>query len=253
MRPIGKRLARAPGRKATRRRRTLPLSDATKDSLISHVSHALRTPLAAARLYLGVVTDDLCGPVSAEQKETLSKVDRNLAQLEAMVANLLEATRLDSGQLQVRAVDMDLAPVAARALEVAARGRDLRFVDQVPSVRVHADPELVRQVLGHLLDNAAKFTPAGGTITLRAHAGPEVRVDVTDTGHGIAPAQQERIFEKFTGTEELDDSSRKGLGLGLHLARNLVERQGGRLRLASSSLGVGSTFSFTLPAAKEGP
>lgn len=199
------------------------------------------------------MTDELCGPVPPEQKESLSKVDRNLAQLEAMVANLLEATRVDSGQLQVRAVDMDLAPVAARALELAARGRDLRFVNAVAPVRVHADAELVRQVLGHLLDNAAKFTPAGGTVTLRAVAGAPVLIEVTDTGHGIAPALQERIFEKFTGTEELDDSSRKGLGLGLHLARHLVERQGGRLRLASSSLGVGSTFSFTLPAAKEGP
>lgn len=198
-----------------------------------------------------MVTDELCGPVTPEQKDSLAKVDRNLGQLEGMVANLLEATRLESGQLVVRAQDVDLAPLVQRALEVAARGRDLTFVNQVPSCRVHADPELVRQVLGHLLDNACKFTPPGGTVTVKAHPGAEVRVDVADTGVGIAPDKQARVFEKFSGTEELDDTSRKGLGLGLHLARHLVERQGGRLRLASA-LGVGSTFSFTLPAAKEG-
>jgi signal transduction histidine kinase len=224
----------------------------SKDELLAHVSHELRTPLNAAYQFLTLVADGLGGPVTAAQAEYLGRTLRNVGQMRSMIDDLLEATRMEVANLRVVCAPTDLgdvlrAVIAGReATTAAATVRiDLRCP---PLPAVHADAQRVEQVVGNLIDNALKYTPRGGAVSVQvARMEPAfVRVTVDDTGPGIPPEQRARVFERFVQVDGEDGPCRRGLGLGLYICHELVTRQGGRIWVENAP-GSGSRFAFTLP------
>jgi Amt family ammonium transporter len=220
------------------------------------VSHELRTPLNAVYQFVMLLIDEIAGPLTADQREYLEITRRNVGQLRAMIGDLLDATRIESGTLKVEPVATPLARVVEDALvalasEAAARGVALRSTipDDLPAL--DADPLRLRQIVINLVHNGIKFTPAGGSVRVTAAVdGAQaelVRVRVTDTGSGIGPRPLSRIFERFhPGDPGHAGTSRKGLGLGLALSRALVRRQHGRIGGESTSA-RGTMLAFGLP------
>ncbi len=226
-----------------------------KNQFLSHVSHELRTPLTCIHQYITLLLDGLAGPVAPEQSDHLKTVLKSVNQLHAMIRDLLEATRADSGKLRVepRCISMrDSIQQAVAMLRPTAEAKQIGLeiaVDQRLPL-VHADPDRTLQVLINLLDNAIKFTPEAGSVVVRACMtdadADSVYVSVTDTGCGIDAEAKNLIFERLYQDPNVSDSSRSGLGLGLFISREIVRLHGGRMWV-SSEPDNGSTFSFTLP------
>jgi signal transduction histidine kinase len=226
-----------------------------KDDFLSHVSHELRTPLTCIHQFVTLLLDELAGPVSPEQREHLGTVLKSVNQLRNMIGDLLEATRAEARKLRIERrciVVEQVMQQAAAMMRATARergiGLELAVDARIPLV--HADPDRVLQVLINLMDNAIKFTPADGSIMVKAclvESDPEmVYLSVSDTGRGISPEARALVFERLYQDPNATDNSRKGLGLGLYIARELVRLHGGRIWV-ESQMGHGSTFSFTLP------
>ena len=226
-----------------------------KNQFLSHVSHELRTPLTCIHQYITILLDGLAGDTTPEQREHLNTVLKSVNQLGAMVRDLLEGSRAESGKLRIerRCCSMaELIRLAVDMMQATARekmvGLEMGIDGTLPFV--HGDPDRILEVLINLLDNAIKFTPADGAVTVQACPIPTdpdfVCVSVVDTGCGIKPEARSLIFERLYQDPNSVDSSRKGLGLGLFIAKELVRLHGGRMWVASEP-GSGSTFSFTLP------
>jgi signal transduction histidine kinase len=226
-----------------------------KDEFLSHVSHELRSPLTAIYQFGTILADELAGGVSAEQRECLEILLRNVAQLQSMIGDLLEVTRAQEGKLTV---DLQCTPAseaiayAVKTLLETAKAKGVAlYSEPIQALPLaYADPTRIRQILIILLDNAVKFTGTGGAVTIRAHLFPQdhyfLLLEVVDSGCGISPDMTERIFERLSQLTDENESARKGLGLGLYICKELVSRQGGRI-WATSTLKKGSVFSFTLP------
>ncbi len=224
-----------------------------KDQLLSHVSHELRTPLTAATQFVEILRDGLGGALNDEQLEYAGIAQRNLRQLSTMIGDLLDATRLESARLTIEPVRMAMAPIVeelCRSLRSPASEKRITLENRVRDVPdVYADPNRVRQVIANLLHNAIKFTESGA-VTVDAVVVPgdraTVQVTVADTGCGMTPDVLGRIFTRLYQAEPGGPASRRGLGLGLYICRELVTRQGGAI-WAESEPGVGSRFHCTFP------
>ena len=226
-----------------------------KDEFLSHVSHELRSPLTAIYQFVTILTDRLAGELAPEQDRYLEIVLRNVKQLESMIDDLLEVTRVQAGKLAIevqRTAVADAIVYAVNTLQGAAAAKGIVLSSDIApeSPLVCADPTRLRQILIILLDNAIKFTPQGGTVKVQARALQEgstfLLLEVSDSGCGIAPDMTERIFERLLQASDPTLASRKGLGLGLYICKELVARQGGKI-WATSTFGEGSVFSVTLP------
>ena len=225
-----------------------------KDDFLSHVSHELRSPLTAIKQFTSILLGGLAGELNKEQREYQEIVLKNIHQLQSMVDDLLEVTRLETGKLTVDLENMSVGNAVTDAIDTlkgAAAAKSIALLYDPPANlgSAYADPTRVRQILIILLDNAIKFTPAGGTVTVRT--GPDrdpgfLRLEVADTGCGIGTDRIDRLFERLYQVSERTGVSRKGLGLGLYICRELVARQGGRIAV-ESRVDQGSTFSFTVP------
>jgi PAS domain S-box-containing protein len=226
-----------------------------KDEFLSHVSHELRSPLTAIKQFTTILLGGLAGELNKEQREYQQIVLKNIRQLQAMIDDLLEVTRLETGKLTVepeRVSVMIAVTDTFNTLEGSARAKGVtlwhNLAPNLPSVL--ADPTRLRQILIILLDNAIKFTPEGGSVTINAVILPQdarlLVLEVSDTGVGIDPEITENIFERLYQVSERTEGSRKGLGLGLYICKELVMRQGGTI-WAKRRSHKGSTFSFTLP------
>ena len=226
-----------------------------KNQFLSHVSHELRTPLTCIHQFVTILLDGIAGEINSEQREHLSTVLRSVNQLGAMVRDLLEATRAESGKLRIerRCLSIaDLVRLAAAMMQATAEMKGVRLqVNCDPDIPfVHGDPDRILEVLINLIDNGIKFTPEEGKVTI--NAGPVATdpdyacVSVGDTGCGIKPEARALIFERLFQDQDSGVSSRKGLGLGLFIAKELVTLHGGQIWVVSE-LGQGTTFSFTLP------
>lgn len=228
-------------------------ADRLKSEFVSTVSHEMRTPLTIIREFSSIVVDGEAGPLNAEQTDHLETVIRNCDRLTGLIGDLLELARLESGKYRMDRRQTRLEPVlvaCAEDFDPVATGAglrlELRCEDGLPEVLCDADR--VTQVLVNLLGNAVKFTPAGGTITVVAErVEGAVAVHVVDTGIGIAEEHQPMIFGAFVQVGREDGPGVRGTGLGLNVARQIVELHGGRLEV-TSRLGEGSRFTFTLPA-----
>jgi len=226
-----------------------------KNQFLSHVSHELRTPLTCIHQFVTILLDGLAGEVNAEQRDHLKTILKSVNQLGAMVRDLLEASRAESGKTRIepRCVSIaDLIHAAVAMMQAAAHEKGVGLEVGVDTTLpfVHGDPDRILEVLINLLDNGIKFTPAGGAVTVKACAVPSdpdfVYVSVADTGCGIVPEAKALIFERLYQDPNAVDNNRKGLGLGLFIAKELISLHGGRIWVASEP-GQGSTFSFTLP------
>lgn len=226
-----------------------------KNQFLSHVSHELRTPLTCIHQYVTILLDGLAGDMTPEQREHLNTILRSANQLGAMVRDLLEAARAESGKitLELRCVAIEeVIRLAVAMMQPVAlqKGVGLEVGVEEGISFVHGDPDRILEVLVNLIDNAIKFTPGDGAVTVRAGGivtDPDfIFVSVADTGCGIAPEARSLIFERLYQDPNSVDNSRKGLGLGLFIAKELVTLHGGRMWVASDGAS-GSTFSFTLP------
>jgi len=226
-----------------------------KNQFLSHVSHELRTPLTCIHQFTTILLDGLAGDVSPDQRDHLKTILKSVNQLGAMVRDLLEASRAESGKihLEPRCLAIgDLIRQAVAMMQPVAHEREVGLevgVDtRIPLV--HGDPARILEVLINLIENGIKFTPPGGAVTVKACLVQTDRdfvyLSVTDTGCGIAPEARALVFERLYQDPNSVDNSRKGLGLGLFIAKELVSLHGGRIWVASEP-GHGSTFSFTLP------
>lgn len=226
-----------------------------KDQFLSHVSHELRSPLAAIYQFVTILLDELAGDLSREQREYLEIVLRNANQLRAMIEDLLEVTRVQTGRLLIEAQPTSLAELideTVSSLRALAGAKSIALSTDVSAhlPSAYADPQRIRQILRNLIENGIKFTPDNGTITIRAQLADEkhhaIQIAVADTGCGISAEECEKIFDRlYQGTSSIE-ASRKGLGLGLSICKELVSRHGGRIWV-ESQLGYGSNFFFTLP------
>src|SRR5882724_2198537 len=226
-----------------------------KNQFLSHVSHELRTPLTCIHQYVTLLLDGLAGPVAPEQSDHLKTVLKSVNQLHAMIRDLLEATRAESGKMRVepRCVSMgELMQQAVAMMNPTAQGRqiglEMGLDSRIPLV--YADPDRILEVLINLADNAIKFTPAEGSVIVQAcltEADPtSVYVSVTDTGRGISREAQSLIFERLYQDPDSIDNNRSGLGLGLFICKEVIRLHGGRIWVTSEP-GQGSIFTFTLP------
>ncbi|MDB4871822.1 MAG: Aerobic respiration control sensor protein ArcB, partial [Gemmatimonadales bacterium] len=226
-----------------------------KDEFLSHVSHELRSPLTAIKQFTTILLGGLAGDLNKEQREYQQIVLKNIRQLQAMIDDLLEVTRLETGKLTVepeRVSVMIAVTDTFNTLKGSARAKGVSLSYDLPPnlPSVHADPTRLRQILIILLDNAIKFTPEGGSVTIKALLLEQdarlLLLEVSDNGVGINPEITENIFERLYQVSERTEGSRKGLGLGLYICKELVMRQGGTI-WAKRRPQKGSTFSFTLP------
>ena len=226
-----------------------------KDQFISHVSHELRSPLAAIYEFVTILLDGLAGEIPGEQREHLETMLRNTKQLKTMIDDLLDVSRAQTGKLTVLPRYLGITEPISESLEscgATASAKDIELSAEVSDDMppAYADGQRVQQIVTNLLNNAIKFTPESGSVTVRAgidENDPDfLCVSVSDTGCGISDENGERIFEQIYQVQHNGDAGRKGLGLGLYICKELVSQHGGRIWV-ESELHHGSTFFFTLP------
>ncbi len=220
-----------------------------KDEFLAMLGHELRNPLSPILTALQLMK--LQGPQGAERARDV--IERQVTHLTRLVDDLLDVSRIARGKVELKREVIELAEVVAKAIEMASpllEQRNHSLTVDVPrhGLSVNADPTRLGQVVSNLLTNAAKYTPAAGRITVRARAeGGEVVLSVQDTGIGIAPDVLPRIFEMFVQDNQASDRALGGLGLGLTIVRNLIERHGGSVSVRSEGPGKGSEFVVRLP------
>jgi signal transduction histidine kinase len=224
-----------------------------KSEFVSMVSHELRTPLTSIEGYAELMLED--EQLAEEHRDSLTLVKKNADRLLGLINDLLDLSRIEAGRLDLRQTSLDLAlliPEVAGSLRplIEAKRQRLRLdlVQALPPV--WADADRVTQILTNLISNAHKYTLVEGSITVAARRDDGfVRVDVSDTGIGLSPEDQAKLFTKFFRAQDRSSQAVRGTGLGLVITRLLVELHGGRITM-SSAPGQGSTFSFSLPVQK---
>jgi signal transduction histidine kinase len=225
-----------------------------RSRFVSVASHELNTPLTPLLLSVSLLKQSLEGKVTATEAQSLAILGRNLERLASLVKDLLDAARLQSSRLP-----LSLAPTNLRLLAdgVADTFRG-RATERKVRIETHgtglaeamADANRVIQVLTNLVDNALKFTPAGGRVDLFVTAaGPNVQLEVKDTGRGLDAAQVAQLFQPFAMVHDLATTQGQGTGLGLYVSRGIAELHGGTLTCRSDGPGKGTSFMLTLPAA----
>jgi signal transduction histidine kinase len=233
----------------------LQRANRARTELLSNVSHELRTPLTSILGFTDLLLYGIEGPLTDAQQEDLRTIDASGGRLLTLIDDLIDVSELESGRVELRIEPLDLHTVlstlAAEFRPLATRGQlglELAVADG-PTV-IHADEARLRAIVANLLSNAVKFTPPGGSIRVEAGALPDggFRLDVVDTGVGIAPEERERIFERFHRTAAPDIP---GTGLGLAIAREYARLHGGELTVESVP-GSGSRFTLRLPGPDTG-
>jgi PAS domain S-box-containing protein len=226
-------------------------ANSRKDAFLATLAHELRNPLAAMGNAVHLLTMPHAGAAVSERAGAI--VNRQLKQLVRLVEDLLDVSRISRGQLQLRMTRSTLAEVIGAAVESTSlaggtESRKVRVVLPDETIALDADVERLSQVFVNLLTNAAKYTPAGGEITISASATPDnVTVSVTDTGIGIPADMLEAVFGMFTQVHRTSDRVSGGLGIGLTLVRSIVELHGGSVTAESHGTNRGSTFRVRLP------
>ena len=224
-----------------------------RDEFLAVVSHDLRNPLAAIVFDAGVL---LMAAPEGSTGETVRKAAERISgtshHMSVLIEDLLDVASIDAGRLKIEPTQADAAVLLNEAVEKFAplgieKGLWVKGTPDTEAI-AYCDRDRVLQVLGNLVGNAVKFTPGGGTVTIRVESvGHEVRFSVSDTGPGISAEQQEHVFDRFW---QANQGEKKALGLGLYISKGIVEAHGGRIWV-ESMVGAGSTFYFTLPSASD--
>jgi signal transduction histidine kinase len=220
------------------------------------MSHELRTPLTAIIGYTEILLYEYFGPVNDRQRQQLDIVLECSRHLLDLINDILDISKIESGKTELELGRVRMGELLAHTLlllKESASGQKISIDTRVPrelaSLEVTADERRIKQVLFNLLSNALKFTPMGGRIDVgMSTQNGALAVSVSDTGIGIPPGELDRIFEAFYQIKGRSSSSKaSGSGLGLSLARQIVELHGGRIWAESEGEGKGSTITFTLP------
>lgn len=226
--------------------------DRLKGDFINTASHELRTPLTSIMGYAEFLEDELGGPLTAEQVAFVHQIQLGVRRLGRIVDDLLDFARMEAGTFRLAVVEADLGQILHEEVEslrpqAIVAGVTLESPERL-TLLVAMDPKRIGQVLLNLLGNALKFTPRGGTVRAQLReVGGMIRVEVADTGIGLLPEHRDRIFEKFFQVDPSATRTHGGAGLGLAIARALIEAHGGTIGVDSEP-GRGSTFWFQLPA-----
>lgn len=224
-----------------------------KKDFVANVSHELRTPLASIKGYSEALLDD--DSDKARQREFLEIIDRHATRMSRIIDDLLILSRLESSAVSLDSAPVDMADLIRSTLKGClkqASDKSITISSDLPETLpgVMGDRDRLEQVVVNLLDNAIKYTPAGGEVSISAaDLGGEVRVDVTDTGIGIPEDDISRIFERFYRVDKARSRALGGTGLGLAIVKHIIQGHNGRLEVRST-LGKGSTFSFFMAARK---
>ncbi|USQ98264.1 hybrid sensor histidine kinase/response regulator [Caulobacter sp. RL271] len=230
-------------------------ADRHKDSFLAVLAHELRNPVAALSGGLHLLNKD----ISPERSQDIRvRMDRMLTHLSHLVDDLLDVSRVSQGKISLKRERIELREILRSAIEASQHNLDAaghRFVFEPPGQAIWLDADHTRlaQVVSNLLNNAAKYTPSGGVVTLSAQARDGVaEIKVTDTGIGIPPEMQSRIFEIFAQVEDHLAKAQGGLGIGLALVKQLVALHGGAISVESAGENMGSTFTVRIPAIADG-
>jgi signal transduction histidine kinase len=252
---------------------------------IATISHELRAPLASIMGYVDLMLDEETGPLNEEQSQYLDVIKSNVEHLSHLINNILDLSRIEAGHIGLAMIPLDVIEIAKETMitmQPQAQAKDiemtLSMAKNLPLTQ--GDPGRIRQVLVNVLDNAIKFTPQGGRVEISAQRlaageqppppgpvlseaegpvlseaeGPKLAatsdwllISVTDTGVGIAAKEQDRIFDRFCQVEGFAERRSRGSGLGLSIARGVIEAHGGLIWAQSAGENQGSTFTFALP------
>jgi signal transduction histidine kinase len=241
----------ASNREIAEKSRQIEVASQHKSEFLANMSHELRTPLNAIIGFSEVLAEGMFGEVNDKQAEYLRDILESGRHLLSLINDILDLSKIEAGRMELEPSDFDLPSAVDNALTLvreraARRGITLGGTIDRQAGSISADERKVKQVLLNLLSNAIKFTSEGGRIEVRASVRDGLaEVSVTDTGVGIAPEDQESVFEEFRQVGSADKKV-EGTGLGLALSRRFVELHGGRIWV-ESQVGRGSTFTFTLP------
>jgi two-component system phosphate regulon sensor histidine kinase PhoR len=238
-----------------------------KTHFISMITHELRSPLNTINGYLDLALEGIAGELNQQQREFVQRARAGSEHLSALIEDLLLIARADAGQLRLNCDLIRLPEIVANAieeLELIAKDNEISISVEIASdfPQIYADAIRMQHVLRNLIKNALRFTPPGGSVTISARVNnnpiatataesietnedqQQIEVQIRDTGYGIAPEYQERIFDRFF---QIPNAGRvNGQGLGLTIVKMIVELHGGRVTVESMA-GAGSTFKFTLP------
>jgi signal transduction histidine kinase len=225
--------------------------DRMKDDFVASVSHELRTPLTSISGYVELMIEGEAGSLNQEQLSFLGVVRRNADRLLRLVGDLLFAAQSDARQVEFEREPVDLLPLIMHAFEAArpaAADREIELALETESVGgLDGDAGRLGQMIDNLMSNALKFTPPGGTVSLRlAQRGDAAQIQIADTGMGISDDDQARLFERFFRTSAATEEAIQGTGLGLSIAAAIAEGHGGTIEV-ESEVGRGTTFTVVLP------
>jgi signal transduction histidine kinase len=231
--------------------RQLEVASQHKSQFLANMSHELRTPLNAIIGYTEMMADGLYGDVPEKAQGVLERVQSNGRHLLGLINDVLDLSKIEAGQL-VLAIEeysvTDMVATVMSATESLARTKSISLTSTVvPGLPTgHGDARRLTQVLLNLVGNAIKFTDQGGVEIGAVRVDDRFEISVTDTGPGIAPADQGKIFEEFQQVDNSSTRKKGGTGLGLSISRKIVELHGGRIAVASE-VGKGSTFTISIP------
>ena len=236
--------------------RELKQLDELKSRFVAVAAHELRTPLTAISGYTELLSDGSFGPLDERQRRPLNVIAQSTKRLLEIINNLLDVSRIETGRMELNLRPTPLNEIVQGCLDeyrmmTAKRGQTLTLDLPAESPVLLCDPARTAQILCNLLGNACKYTPEGGAIHLSAGPAEQegyLQISVQDTGIGIPPEEQKHLFSAFFRAKNSNQANASGAGLGLHIARSLVELQSGEIHCESKP-GRGSTFSFTLPLA----
>jgi signal transduction histidine kinase len=226
-----------------------------KSELLSLASHQIRSPLGAMKGFLSLVIEGTYGPVGDKVKETLRKVQKSADELIGLINTLLDVRKVEEGKMEYQFEKTDLSRIVTEVVDLmrpVAEAKHLDFALDLPShdFFVSADAEKLKQVVQNLTDNAIKYTPTGFVHLELKDEGDTIFVHISDSGLGVPATLIPYLFEEFIRDERVKKEIR-GTGLGLYIARKIIEAHGGKISADSPGEGKGSTFHISIPKLKE--
>lgn len=236
-----------------RQSESLAALDRLKSEFLSIASHQLRAPITAIKGYVANILESTYGPVPAHLEEPLSIIQESTRVMVSSIEDYLNVSRIEQGRMKFELSDFDAAALAKRAVEeltpiAQKKGLSLSF-NNPPAIQVHGDIGKTKQIFTNLIDNAIKYTERGGIVVSIEQRGKTMRFMTNDTGIGITPEDIKGLFSKFTRSKDANKVNTTGTGLGLYVAKSLVEGQGGNVHVESDGPGHGSRFIVELPLA----
>ena len=231
--------------------------DQMKSDFISLVSHELRTPLTSIIGFVSFILDGKAGAINDRQRNSLARVQRQSKRLAALINDLLDISRIESGRIQMEQKPISLLEIVTQRLEEIRPQADEKSIqlaltapESVPDI--FGDEARMGQVFTNLIGNAIKFTPNNGEVSIKVEAdGNLLHVEVIDTGPGIPAEERQKVFDKFYQLSDISTRQQGGSGLGLSITKSIVEAHGGKLWIDDGNQGKGSNFQFVLPLVRE--